>query len=45
MARNVVTVSICMPKDLVEKVKEAAEKEDRTVSNYVTLVLKRLLED
>ena len=45
MARNIVTVSICLPKELVPKLKEKAEKENRSVSNYVTMILKALLEE
>lgn len=45
MARNIVTVSICLPKELVPKLKEKADKEGRSVSNYVTMILRALLDE
>ena len=45
MARNVDTITICLPKELLVKVKDAAKKENRSVSNYISLILSRLLDD
>ena len=42
--RNVTTISFSLPKDLAEKIKENAKKENRTVSNYLTYLLKTILE-
>lgn len=45
MARSVETIAICLPKELVAKVKQAAKDDNRSVSNYIAMVLSRLLDE
>ena len=42
--RNVTTISFCLPKDLAEKIKENAKKENRSISNYLTHLLRTILD-
>ena len=42
--RNVTTISICLPHDLADKIKENAKKENRSISNYLTYLLRAILE-
>lgn len=37
------TVSVLMPQDLYDRVKQQAEKKDRTVPGYIRQVLRRYL--
>ena len=37
------SVAVLMPQELYERVKEQAEKKDKTISGYVRQVLKRYL--
>ena len=38
-------ISISIDSDLLERIKEQAEYDDRSVSSYINLVLKKHLED
>ena len=38
-------ISITIDSDILEKVREIAEADDRSVSQYINLVLKKHLED
>ena len=38
-------VSITLDSDIVEKIKELAEKDDRSFSQYINVLLKNHLED
>lgn len=38
-------VSITLDADLIEKIKELAEKDDRSFSQYINLILKGYLEN
>jgi predicted transcriptional regulator len=40
-----VKVSVTLDNDIVEKLKELAEKDDRSFSQYVNLLLRRQLEN
>ena len=37
-------ISITIDSDLLEKLREKAEQDDRSVSSYINLILKRFLE-
>ena len=38
-------ISVTLDSDLLEKLREKAEKDDRSLSSYINLILKRFLED
>ena len=38
-------ISITIDSDLLEKIKEAAERDERSLSQYINLVLKKHLEE
>ena len=41
--KNVATISICLPADLREEVRAAAEEDGRSVSSWITMAIKRAL--
>jgi len=43
--RKVKTITFCLPFDLIDQLRENAYKEDRTLSNYTTQLLRKALKN